>query len=69
LDFDESPEENEQESDESDDDFELRMATISEDEDTNIAADEDAVELPPDERQCSTMMRSSGCEITGNPTH
>jgi hypothetical protein len=46
-DFGESPEENEQEPDESDDDFELPMATSSEDEDTNIPADEDAVELPP----------------------
>jgi hypothetical protein len=46
-DFGESPEESEQASDESDDDFELRTATSSEDEDTNIPADEDAAELAP----------------------
>jgi hypothetical protein len=43
--FGESPEENEQKSDESDEDFGVRMATNSEDENINITADEDVVEL------------------------
>jgi hypothetical protein len=45
CDFDESSEENEQESDDSHDDFERRMATSSLDEDTNVSADEHAIQL------------------------